>query len=131
MNNIDFSTLTNQYKSVVEQNKNLQTQLNIYKLTLTAIKEVADQIYDESEYEDFINQNIYEIKKLTDEALSCDLKHYENLLNLIEKPQKALDKIKKIAQENLKYRISGYGSFEPTKSTKILEQIINECEAIF
>ena len=128
MSSKEYLLLENQYNSVVEQNRNLQERLNIYQLTLTAIKETADLIYDDSDYENFINGNIFLIKKLTDEALSCDLKHFENLLKIIDKPKVALKRINEIAHNHLKYGLSGC-HFEPTKETKVLEEIIKECEA--
>lgn len=43
--------------------------------------------------------------------------------------EEALKKIKSIAESNIKYRMSG-GNYEPTRPTRILEQIIKEVEKV-
>ena len=44
--------------------------------------------------------------------------------------KEALMAIKQIATDNIKYRSSGCGSYEPTKATRILEHIIREAERV-
>ena len=44
--------------------------------------------------------------------------------------KEALMAIKQIATDNIKYRSSGCGSYEPTKATRILEHIIREAQRV-